>query len=246
MVPYETRDNSTPRRVVIQRKRVQYAKQDINALLESNGFNAAEELNSKRPRTALHVAVFDNTDYESRTPQEWVPKQAGVPAAPAKVATFDAAGVCSWRECSVVDYNADKNMYVVRVGDAASTQLVHRVHLCFLGEDPEQFSKRMADAYASRARAESLLLYNLCIDCMPTEDVPSLSTEQINRMLGYALNSKSLRDKLVDTSQLILEVNTEYAHSMNKLAFDHFAKRGDSGCPASLLPFSHELAVRAF
>jgi len=37
---------------------------------------------------------------------------------------------------------------------------------------------------------------------------------------GFALNSKKLKDKLMDTSQLINEINIEYARTMNKIVFD--------------------------
>ena len=36
-------------------------------------------------------------------------------------------------------------------------------------------------------------------------------------MLGFALNSKRLKDKLMDSSQLVGEVNLEYARTMNKV-----------------------------
>ena len=49
-------------------------------------------------------------------------------------------------------------------------------------------------------------------------------------MLGFALNSKKLKDKLMDTSQLISEINIEYARTMNKIVFD------DSMQPKTLNP----------
>lgn len=59
-------------------------------------------------------------------------------------------------------------------------------------------------------------------------------------MLTFALNSKRLRDRLMDTSQLISEVNLEFARSMNKIIFDESVKRGSSGCAAAILPMSEE------
>jgi len=183
---------------------------------------------------------------------------------------------------------------------------VPRVGLCFSAEDPFVFARRHVDAHANRARAESLLRYNLYIDCMPTEDIPPLSTEQVcswvctqgdvsmhvhehacrlghtgglqsglcaeqqevkgqadghtrtrthartlarmarpacpqvNRVLGFALNSKKLRDKLMDTNALLAEVNTDYARSMNKITFDSALKRGHSGCLAALVPIAEQ------
>jgi len=60
---------------------------------------------------------------------------------------------------------------------------------------------------------------------MPTEDIPPLTVEQVNRMLAFALNTKKLKDKLMDTSQLINEINIEYARTMNKIIFDDSMQR---------------------
>ncbi len=43
---------------------------------------------------------------------------------------------------------------------------------------------------------------------------------QVNRMLVFALNTKRLKDRPVDTAQLISEVNIEYCRAMNKIIFD--------------------------
>ena len=59
-------------------------------------------------------------------------------------------------------------------------------------------------------------------------------------MLGYALNSKKLKDKLMDTSQLISEVNIEYARTMNRIIFDKAVQRGASNCAAALVPMDPE------
>jgi hypothetical protein len=71
---------------------------------------------------------------------------------------------------------------------------VSRVDLCFTAEDPFVFARRHVDAHANRGHAESLLRYNLYIDCMPTEDIPPLSTEQVRcnndlRLLNNLWNS---------------------------------------------------------
>ena len=39
-------------------------------------------------------------------------------------------------------------------------------------------------------------------------------------MLGFALNTRKLRERLMDSSQLVSEVNVEYARAMNKIIFD--------------------------
>eukprot|EP00775_Hariotina_reticulata_P004794 gene4794-5043_t len=79
---------------------------------------------------------------------------------------------------------------------------VPRVQLCFAAEDPAVYAKRFAASCAAMAAAEVQMAFELCIDCMPTDNVPQLTTEQVNRVLIYALNSKKLKDKLMDTMRL--------------------------------------------
>jgi dynein heavy chain len=76
----------------------------------------------------------------------------------------------------------------------------------FQAEDPFLFAKRVAEAHQLRKRAESMLRYNLYVDSMPTDDIPGLTPEQINRMLASSTNSKRLREWAFDTSQLVAEV----------------------------------------
>lgn len=42
----------------------------------------------------------------------------------------------------------------------------------------------------------------------------------MNRIMQQALNSKRLKDKLMDTSHLIAELNVDYARAMNRVVFD--------------------------
>ena len=55
------------------------------------------------------------------------------------------------------------------------------------------FAKRVAAAQRSRQHAEQLMRYQLAIESMPSEDVLVPSVEQINRVLDFALNSKTLK-----------------------------------------------------
>lgn len=92
-----------------------------------------------------------------------------------------------------------------------------RVRLCFTAEDPSVYARRFAAAQAGLAAADALLAFELCVDSMPVEDVPQLTTEQVNRVLAWALNSQMLQEKLMDTSSLINEANLEHARTLNKV-----------------------------
>jgi hypothetical protein len=52
---------------------------------------------------------------------------------------------------------------------------------------------------------------------------------QVNRILGFALNSRKLRDRLMDTSQIISEVNLDYARALNRATFEALARPDGGG-----------------
>ena len=65
-------------------------------------------------------------------------------------------------------------------------------------------------------------------------------------MLGLALNSKKLKDRLMDSGALISEVNMEYARTMNKIIFDEAQRRGGSlGSSAPLVQLAEAFPVLA-
>jgi dynein heavy chain len=91
------------------------------------------------------------------------------------------------------------------------------VQLCFAAEDPSVYAARFAAAQASLAAADAQLAVELCVDSIPVEDVPQLTTEQVNRVLAWALNTHKLQEKLMDTSSLINEASLEHARTLNKI-----------------------------
>lgn len=70
---------------------------------------------------------------------------------------------------------------------------VKRLYLLFDSEDPVKFANRFADADRRRRLVEALLRYHLYIDCMPTNGLPQLTRDSLNRMLHFAVNSPGLR-----------------------------------------------------
>lgn len=100
---------------------------------------------------------------------------------------------------------------------------VPRVQLCFTAEDPAVYAARFAAAHAGMTAADAQLAFELCVDSMPVEDVPQLTTEQVNRVLAWALNTQKLQEKLMDTSGLINEANLEHARTLNKVLLQALA-----------------------
>jgi dynein heavy chain, axonemal len=99
---------------------------------------------------------------------------------------------------------------------AATPMWQPRLCLCFDAEDPAAYACRLASAIAQIRRMEAAVSRELVIACMPTEDVPLLSTEQVNRVLNRALNSRRLRERLMDASALVNEANMEHARALNR------------------------------
>jgi hypothetical protein len=96
------------------------------------------------------------------------------------------------------------------------------------------YAERFAAAHAGLAAADSQLAFELCVDSMPVEDVPQLTTEQVNRVLAWALNTQKLQEKLMDTSSLINEANLEHARTLNKVMLQALvAARGTAAADAA-------------
>lgn len=74
-------------------------------------------------------------------------------------------------------------------------------------------------ALQARVAAESHLRFNLCVDNMPTDDLPALTQAQHARIQNWAVNSKKLA-KFGEASgmlaQLVQEVQREYNRALNK------------------------------
>ena len=78
----------------------------------------------------------------------------------------------------------------------ASQYWVPRVRLMFSAEDPDTFAQRVSRAFCLRRETESLLRYNLYIDCMPMEGVGELDQASLKRMTEWAKGAPALaRDK---------------------------------------------------
>ncbi|KAL5013927.1 hypothetical protein ScPMuIL_008197 [Solemya velum] len=82
---------------------------------------------------------------------------------------------------------------------------IPRIRLMFNGEDPRVFADRVALAFNLRNHTESLLRYNLYIDCMPMDGVGELDQASLKRMVEWARNAPGLaKDKsLEDCTQLL-------------------------------------------
>ncbi|GMH32802.1 hypothetical protein BSKO_00636 [Bryopsis sp. KO-2023] len=242
MVPYVTAPGETPRKVQIQRKKRQYEAQQLHDVLMSEGVDCTA-MGMACSKSPFDLETFDNTEFETRLAQEWVPDRQNGSPPPAKAADFCDDGSCIWRDCIVREYDGKRNRCLVEYLSSGSDsesvkRWLPRVHVCFKAEDPAFFSKRVAAAYKQRRKAESLAKYNLYVDSMPMDDITPLTVETINRMIGFALNSSHLKEKIMDTTQHINEINIQYARTMNKIIFDHRVHQTHNSTCITMIPLT--------
>jgi hypothetical protein len=131
-----------------------------------------------------------------------------------------------WLEARMIGYDWETQLYKIRFeGGEGNVDYLTRLEVYFLAEDPTHFSHRVVAAHRMRDLAEKRLRYSLYIDCMPTDDMTPLNSEQINRMLNSALCTDKLRNSNLDTTGLIEEANIDFSRTMNKIVFDLNLKR---------------------
>ncbi|CAN0220902.1 unnamed protein product, partial [Ectocarpus sp. 6 AP-2014] len=183
--PFETRPGEIPRRIQIERKRRLYLQHRIDALLLERGID-----HSQPPKSALAflspsippmpVEVFDNHDFEVRSPENWLSlaqdSEGNVVGLPGRALFLQPDQTGSWRECKVMDYDANSGEWVVEwlegtTKERDTQQNLPRLRVYLKAEDPFNFADRVANAHASREEAELTILYNFYIDCMPSDDM---------------------------------------------------------------------------
>jgi hypothetical protein len=75
----------------------------------------------------------------------------------------------------------------------------------------------------ARHAAEARIKYNFVVDSMPTEDIPPVDKDRLQRMVTSALSTHALSQASIgDTvvAQLLHEVNTDYLRAQAKLVLD--------------------------
>nr|XP_024648317.1 dynein heavy chain 1, axonemal isoform X2 [Macaca nemestrina] len=280
-VPFQVLPGQRPRKIEIERRKQQYLSLDIEQLLFSQGIDSNKlmprHLDPQHPQTIeqgrdplfpiyLPLKVFDNEDFDCRTPREWInmglePGSLDRKPVPGKalLPTDDFLGhedpksqklKYEWCEVGVLDYDEEKKLYLVHKTDEKGLvrdemgrpilnagvtpegrpplqvcqYWVPRIQLLFCAEDPCVFAQRVVQANALRKNTEALLLYNLYVDCMPSDGQRVISEQSLSKIKQWALSTPRMRkgpSVLEHLSSLAREVSLDYERSMNKINFDH-------------------------
>ena len=80
-------------------------------------------------------------------------------------------------------YGEEAQLYQIEWEDTRAQAHVPRIRLMFCAEDPYLFARHVAAVYTARRETEAILRYNLYVDSMPTDGIPTVTAEQLNRIL---------------------------------------------------------------
>nr|XP_031542333.1 dynein heavy chain 1, axonemal isoform X7 [Vicugna pacos] len=279
-VPYLVLPGQCPRKIEIERRKRLYLSLDIEQLLASEGIDSDKLMprhpDPHNPQTIeqghdplfpvyLPLKVFDNEEFDCRTPSEWInmglePGSQNRKPVPGKalLPTDDFLGhedpksqklKYKWCNVGVLDYDKEKKLYLVHktnddglvrddmgkpiLNGGVTTEgrppllicqyWVPRIQLLFCAEDPRVFTQRVVQASALRKNTEALLLYNLYVDCMPSEGQRLISEQSLSKIKQWAMSTPRMRkgpSVLEHLSSLCREVSLDYERSMNKINFD--------------------------
>ena len=246
LVPFKPGIGKTPRRIVVERQKRLFALQDLAQLLLDLGIDSAVP----DPPNALPLELFDNTEYECRPIGTWLamaePADDGSKFLPCLFLRPPSEGgkPALWTEGQVQRFDAKSQRFTVLFrasvgGPLTATIEVHRIQLCFRAEDPFIFTRRVAAAYAAREAAEAAIRYQLYIECMPTEELPTMEKERVSRMLALALCTPKLKENKLNASSLVNEVQLEYSRTMSAIIFEQrsaAAAAAADAAPLGVLP----------
>ncbi|XP_009304459.3 dynein axonemal heavy chain 1 [Danio rerio] len=141
-LPYICPPGHVPRKIEIERRRREYQKLDISKLLSEQGINSNQLIPSNQTRTEtknqpdpnyLSLEIFDNEEFDCRTPEEWLalgyePGSMNRKPIPAKallptknsippVDPQSPAVEYSWQSVGVLRYSQEKKQYLVHKAD---------------------------------------------------------------------------------------------------------------------------------
>jgi len=193
--PFQAAEGSAPREVLLERKRREFKNVNLLDLLKERQVDlVAGTFEGKPVSNDLPLETFDNTEFERFSNlADWLSlDSSSSQPVPAKAFNRENA---SFEPVQVLEYDDTSGKFTVEWESSGAKHQLSRLDVCFSAEDPVQFADRVAAAYAGRRRTMDTIRYNLYVDCMPTDDIPALDSDQLNRVLGLAFRTKQLGGK---------------------------------------------------
>jgi dynein heavy chain, axonemal len=251
-VPYESKPGFVPRRIEIERKKRLYASFDINDNLTQHGIieYLLKTMKSTNVNSidAYSLSLFDNTDFEPQSLEYWAymvnSSDNGLPARAMQL----NENSCAWRPCRVIKSQGRGELFDVMfeaksMNEKETTETYERIFICFNAEDPNVYCQRVCSAVDRKKEAFYKMALNLYVDCMPTDNLRLLDSEQVIRITNQSTSAIKLKSKDVDDfsvsaeskspnvadtmsslTSIIHEYNLNHTRTMNQLSFSNILK----------------------
>jgi dynein heavy chain len=221
--PKVTASGQVPLRVEIERRKRAFAATNVEDLMISEGISPSYIIEATADRAQFHLGVFDDVDFITRT---WVELQelADIHSlaleVPCRCLDVHSQKYFSTTVISL-DLEADVpgGKFCVR-GKNEDLVYVPFSWVLYEAESPFWYVKRLCHAKKLRDDVFQFLTYNFYLDCMPIDGMQALAPEQLFRVMQLAANSKRLKERSVDTTTIIDELNFEYMRCMNRIVFE--------------------------
>lgn len=192
----------------------------------------------------LELDMFDDAYYyDAYSPEEWLRlgEDTEGERKPLSALAFipdqsNNAVQCldfDWHKVMVLDYDSKNKLYLVRraldneeqndVDFKLDEMWIPRIYLKFDAEEPLRFAKRLQSALYTRHMIEESLRISYNIECMPIENSPEWSKEELDDIIEIARRSRSLQTKeqwLKDhVKKNINELQVEYKRAYNYMCY---------------------------
>ncbi|KAF5308293.1 hypothetical protein FQR65_LT06286 [Abscondita terminalis] len=240
-----------PRNVAIERKRRQYKSKSITACLEAleiepkvivpadvvRKLTVEEKFGLFKTVNYLPLELFDNEDYDSRSPDSWIkhgivdgvrhpiPGEAYLPVC--KKPSISKSSVdylnhaYKWVNVAITDYNPQTKLWQVLTLDGFQRAFkIPRIYLMFKAEDPVIFAERIKFAIDLRNEVENNIRYEFYLDCMLLTGTPELDQDTLDIIFKLASRNNAVKLKNPDDLEKVeYEVRLIYKRALGEMQF---------------------------
>eukprot|EP01060_Flectonema_neradi_P024452 TRINITY_DN332_c4_g1_i1.p1 TRINITY_DN332_c4_g1~~TRINITY_DN332_c4_g1_i1.p1 ORF type:complete len:2023 (+),score=366.21 TRINITY_DN332_c4_g1_i1:62-6070(+) len=184
----------------------------------------------------LSLDEFDTSEYDMTGVHNEIKmlKSSGSQGLPAKSMFFHkgmttADGYYAWEPCFVVDYDEEENLYEIQWDTSSETlknnnvpkKWVKPLNLIIEScEDESSWEQKMESARELRNAAEKQLREHLYINDLPDDLIPSMSEEQLDRIL-LMVAPEFPRKQLFVIEKGLVEIKSMYTHASKKAVYSY-------------------------
>jgi len=160
----------------------------------------------------LPIEHFDDPEFETRTPAEWIASGEGK-GGTAAMSKYYEAGELVWAPCKATGYDEEKECYNVTWDASNKSKQVKRLNLRFNDEDILMFEKRLQMAEDRRRHAHAQCKLQRYVDEVEQEPVRPPSEDRVSHILRCVAAQVPV-EHLGKLEECVDEMHTEYRRAV--------------------------------